>query len=844
MKGQIPRTSIQFKKSASMLGNPLNKQAAKHMETYHNENIFGENDYKMKKNYSFEQEADEENYRKNSFIRFHEILYFIIIINLLINFYVFFKEYGNYSLFEYFLTILNISSSLMCFMIISNLDKFANNLIQIRSFLEIKNIFKIAFFTNLKIYYSFNTLLLTLLNTFVLNSIFNENYKRSLLYYILEICTFCIFFENDSTNIFSRLFTNLFSYVTLRILFISAFLTILQSILLVGNKELWALYDSFKRSYFTLKNICDELPFPIFILNIKRQLTNLPNSAGHNLIYQTYYKNTEAEKLCNKIKKLKDKGGHKYTNKNQKIDYNFKDLFDKSVEKLLDNEIEKCLLHNKHYFDFPLIIGDNTLTYKQSQNFSTLYTGNLEKITWVRIIVSPTLWKGQECLTIQIMENDDIQHSYFTDDYQTLYEQQMLAVIDNADTMCKTAPLKTNDMNTPGKIGREFIKSGTITPENLRSPNNSNNKFLKSPIILGQKIYKSPGLGLEEKVINLKPMDSDKNYDKLLKFTTNSKERKQHEPQKGQLTLNFNQFKSIPAVTSRSRSDSLAVNVKFAFDYSTLFLFKSSLNFLYDSGQTLRILTSIRMKKIQKNLTNFHFESLIKYFISYLTPVLKQKNITIDFFSEIDGEISAIYDYYRVIFFNTILFIINNSSDYTDKEKILNLNVMHVRFSDEGSSFYEVSFLISDDNPKIPYSSIDAILTLYNKDEQRRKFIEKYKIIDIGLLLSSLLVNVIYNSEFKISSVGNSHKISFLIHNYGSGNEGNNYTVSDIGMKKIEFEEKYYSIIVDKLYKSDYTKKPSNSKLNSSESLGLKNRNSVKFTEEDDKCNLNILIFR
>jgi len=48
-------------------------------------------------------------------------------------------------------------------------------------------------------------------------------------------------------------------------------------------RELWALFDSFKRSYYNLKTIYDEFPYPVFIASRKQ--------------YSILYKNQEADRL-------------------------------------------------------------------------------------------------------------------------------------------------------------------------------------------------------------------------------------------------------------------------------------------------------------------------------------------------------------------------------------------------------------------------------------------------------------------------------------------------------------------------------------------------------------------
>lgn len=57
---------------------------------------------------------------------------------------------------------------------------------------------------------------------------------------------------------------------------------------------MWALYDSFKRSYYNLHYIYDEYPYPIFIVSKKGD-------------YSILYTNTEAENFYSTLRKIKIK---------------------------------------------------------------------------------------------------------------------------------------------------------------------------------------------------------------------------------------------------------------------------------------------------------------------------------------------------------------------------------------------------------------------------------------------------------------------------------------------------------------------------------------------------------
>jgi len=75
-----------------------------------------------------------------------------------------------------------------------------------------------------------------------------------------------------------------------KIIFAYFILVSIQYFVTKAVRELWALFDSFKRSYYNLKTIYDEFPYPVFVVSKKQ--------------YSILYKNQEADKLYETSKKL------------------------------------------------------------------------------------------------------------------------------------------------------------------------------------------------------------------------------------------------------------------------------------------------------------------------------------------------------------------------------------------------------------------------------------------------------------------------------------------------------------------------------------------------------------
>jgi hypothetical protein len=786
-----------FKKSIT-LGTNLSKQNTKVKESISNENLFYETEYKMKADLRFEAETDEQNGKKGIFLRNIEIIKFLMIY-IIFSTFVFSMKADRISWTDSILNSFIYIFSSMSLIAIFNLNKFISNFLFIRLFSEFTSIiFMIATSSESEK----NKVLFTRFAVcLILNYTSNLTISESFLFFFAEYIVY-LFNFNTEQPFFLRFLFNIFSKDGVEAFIYMAAANIIQFFFSRAVRELWAMYDSFKRSFFILKKISDEAPYPVLILSMKKQNTNIGGvNTSYYYQYQIYYKNLEAEKLSQHIRLLR--GGRDKMNKVMKADFNFKDLFEKTLEKLLEKELEKCTQCSIKYFDFPLIVGEANLTWKQSADHATLYEGDLENIHWVRIIVSPTIWKGVECLMIQIMENDDIRNNYFVQEYETLIKHEYFKIMNNNDSICSKAPDLKNQDNFRNSLPNN---ENVTTPELSRSPNTNCRTFLKSPLLLPTKnLYRSPQRP------EMSDQTTPKKYDKLLNSVfSNSNNTKN--------TTDFNNqsfhLKASSEFETTNKSD---------FDYSLLFFQKSSLNYVYDMYLTVTTFNSLRVNKMQKTITQFNFEKLMRYLIIYLSPLLKQKNVKIDFNSESDGQIVAIYDYYRVIFVNIILFVLNNfrAQDY---EAVLNINVSHVSFTDEGENVYEVTIDFQDFDPLIDYNKVAEMLSNFKLTEMKTSCIQKFKILDIGIVTSYFIITYVYNSEFKVSSKDGNNQISFLISNHGTQTDTEDKNL----YKKFELEEKYYNKIMEKVYKTKRSppiNRPSNNQL--SKRAGQ---------DEDDRC--------
>jgi len=207
--------------------------------------------------------------------------------------------------------------------------------------------------------------------------------------------------------------------------------------------------------------------------------------------------------------------------------------------------------------------------------------------------------------------------------------------------------------------------------------------------------------------------------------------------------------------------------------------------------------------------------------INYFYPISKIKNFKIELKSDLEGEVYAIYDYYRVIFFNVIIFILNNTRD-SKNEKTLTISVKHHIFTENQGSYYKAIFSFVDESPYIPYNLLNEVLQSLKNTELNSITLEKYKLIDFGLLVSFYIANTVYNSEFTINTLPNSNNhmivVNILASNTKESNQQGNIQLSQASMQntirsmvvtkifkkpKTAIEEIYYNQILAKLYKEN-----------------------------------------
>ena len=241
----------------------------------------------MKSDLTFESNIDEENAYRDILDRY-QIFHKYAIPLAYFNFILFsFKNMTNifftilsisiYSLCVYILWLKNIKdkiSLLSSHAALSNSNSPLLNLntgIIVRILLGSLHYLYLIFKVDLTSYeFTLLNLIFLFLPNLGLNISFETTLKSATGFAIFNSVVFLCFTEYPDLNFIYRLILNLFSSKLLTI-FCYVFLECLcRFYIKKGLRELWALYDSFKRSYFTIKkSLFDDFPYPVFIFNKK-----------------------------------------------------------------------------------------------------------------------------------------------------------------------------------------------------------------------------------------------------------------------------------------------------------------------------------------------------------------------------------------------------------------------------------------------------------------------------------------------------------------------------------------------------------------------------------------------
>jgi hypothetical protein len=203
-----------------------------------------------------------------------------------------------------------------------------------------------------------------------------------------------------------------------------------------------------------------------------------------------------------------------------------------------------------------------------------------------------------------------------------------------------------------------------------------------------------------------------------------------------------------------------------SIDYTLIYFFKYSLNFIYDTQLTMTVFQSFKLCNFHNNVTKFNLTNFLNYMANYMYVPMKKQGInnTIEIHSKIKDEIIANYEYLRLIVFNFLNFIFNNTqADSQMSRKDVKIYVEYENIS-EADGIFKFFFEFNEENPVISYDKLSTLLEANHKLDITPDHIEKfYKYMDVGIFVSYFIIKKIYNKELKIDTINDRVRICFEI---------------------------------------------------------------------------------
>ena len=662
-----------------------------------NMNIFQkENDYLMKKNLSF-NDIEEKNCKTSHFIRninlIKSVNLFIIIYNVI---HLIFNKYN------FLIALIRIIVTILAYfaiLLLENISKIITNIFSIRMLVFfIDSIDLLLFcldnnyineneFFSMKIFH--NAYLMTIIHNFC----FCLNLTESIKLYMFITLELLSFYDYPNSWFIIRFFKNLFSLKIISIFYLVIISIIIEYNLVKPARRLWALFDSYKKSYFCVKMIYDKFQFGVIV--VKKDLSVI------------YYKNSKAEKFHLSVKNCFP----------EECKCTFKDIFnlnDQANENLFIENIKNAII-KKSTFIFPMTITQNHINEKENKKnekirkFIELYVYNCE---WIN---------KEECYYIQIHEIPFVSNGGLVA-LQNLskIQKEMTSFVWNLNQICSFAPLRPEE-NNKFDSGKNVMYLNNI-PE--KSPNKSPSNWKPRHIFPRKRIIQTP---IDNSFVKQK---------KKLSFNVSPSPAR---------SPNF-----IGLLEELKLKNLIKQKTK--FDYTFLFYNRFGGNYIYDLILTNYVFTSFIENKEIKDIRRFNFDNFLNYMVNYLTPIAKINNFTIVVKNSLKEEVEANYTYIRVILFNCIMFILNNSKD--QKSKTLEIRMKHVKFQKLNENYYSLIFQFNQTHTYHSYKNLSIFFSQF--DEAKFKNIDPQQInetIDLGLFVVFLINNIVFN--FNESNIKN-----------------------------------------------------------------------------------------
>ena len=581
-----------------------------------------------------------------------------------------------------------------------------------------------------KLIIRFETCLFFFLYPIFFNILLNVQIYKSFVFYIIKIIFIVIYADHNTSYCLERVFKNVLSLNFFILIFIFFLSLGFEYGIKRGFIELWALYDSFKRSYNSMKKcMYDEIPNPIFIISRKQNDAIYYKNSAADKLYEKISKNTPKKPVTNK--KIHNTGKRITTQSNNTITYSMSNLFERDMEELFNKEIDNCLILKKKFFYFPFRFNEKELAllkFKESSKRITFYEGDLDCFDWYKILLSPCSWKSQE--SVYIYKED------FISNYLGNIGYEFNSLIENIDKICDS-----------------IVESDYVLERLEKS----------SQILTSMNINNNPSTTAK---------GIPHNYSGGIRMMSRN------------MTVSLNRSQSNP-------KDLMCCHYP-KFDHSIWFFFKNNLNLLYDLFMTMKVYNQISAQKyLKSNYKLLNLKNLISYFDGNFYTLSRMRNVNIksnvytdDMNINIDSEIFVVYEYLRVILFNLYIFLLTNSFD-TTLEKDLNINVSVEKYIQENKDkvnnsdremekdkeeeypdydlAIKISINIEDTNTKFDFNDLNKIFMKYNFINNFQNELNLVRTVDSGIIIVNLILKLIYDTQLEISKEGNLNNLTVKI---------------------------------------------------------------------------------
>ena len=284
---------------------------------------------------------------------------------------------------------------------------------------------------NIDHFFSLSVFINVYLLIIIINYIFCLGHKKCILLTLINNLIMMAFYDHKNCNLFKRFFLNLFSMRFIISMFYLTVTLIIQKSINRPTKKLWALFDSFKKSYLSIRNIFNNISYPIFI--VKEDLNEI------------VFQNPSAIQFCRKYRRIAQKG-----------EYNFRDIFflDNQEDIQLFKDILKTSLENNETnFLFPFYT-EETKKRKNSRgsfNMNIDSTNSImeEKINFIKIYCFSCEWKDKiPCYYFMINENIfTFQGGQVILSDFMLIQMELEKLMYNINTLCLNIDKKLNSKN-------------------------------------------------------------------------------------------------------------------------------------------------------------------------------------------------------------------------------------------------------------------------------------------------------------------------------------------------------------------------------------------------------------